>query len=414
MNKLSMNRLPYRWLLPLPIVLIVYALLSAPVDVLLHDYIKLLTHPIPGVHDYFATCGIVAPSLNAGIVGLIVLGLLRYNKLPMNANGISTLFLMMGFSYIGKNALNFVPFVIGGYLYAKLQGIAFKRVLVASLLSSCLAPLVDFGLLLSPFNVFFDYIIASFIGIFIGLIAIPISSHILLTHQGYNLYNMGYAAGFIGIVVVSVLKGIGLEVKQLSTISMAGSKTIVWVLVLFYIYFIALGIYYRTESTKPYHQIFFYSGRLVTDFTRILGPSLTMLNMGIMGFIALAFVLSFNVALNGPILAGIFTLTGFSSFGNHPKNTLPIMFGALLSVLFISHSLSLSSGMVVVLFATTLAPIAGEYGMLAGVFVGLLHTTLVSSMASLHGGMNLYNNGFSGGIIATLVVPVIDAYKKEK
>jgi hypothetical protein len=30
----------------------------------------------------------------------------------------------------------------------------------------------------------------------------------------------------------------------------------------------------------------------------------------------------------------------------------------------------------------------------------------------LHGGVNLYNNGFAGGIVASIFVPVIDAFKK--
>ncbi len=414
MFKLSANQLAFRWLLPIPIILIIYALILMPIgDLLLNTQEMLLNHQ-PGIHDYHASAGLATALFNVGIVGLMVLGLLKYFKLPLNANGTSALFIMMGFAFIGKNFLNIIPFIVGGYLYSMFQGIPFKRVLVASLLASCLAPLVEFTLLSLPYNFAAKYAISMLVGIIVSLVAIPIASHILLTHQGYNLYNMGYAAGFIGIIAVSVLRSFGLKIEKFALITEIENTKLIWLLLAFNIYFIIIGLLAKCERDKPYRTIFFYSGRLVTDFTRVLGPGTTMINMGVMGSIAILFVLVFQASISGPVVAGIFTLTGFASFGNHPKNTLPIMIGAILGILFINHNLTISSGMVAVLFSTTLAPIAGEYGVLAGLFVGLMHSILVSSMASLHAGMNLYNNGFSGGLIAMLFVPIIDAYKEEK
>ncbi len=414
MFKLAANQLPFRWLLPIPISMIIYALILTPIgDLIMNTQALILNHQ-PGIHDYHATAGLSTALFNVGIVGLIVMGLLKYYKLPLNANGTSALFIMMGFAFIGKNFMNIIPFIIGGFIYSKFQNIPFKRVLVASLLSSCLAPLIEFTMLRLPYNFAAKYAVSILVGIAIALVAIPIASHILLTHQGYNLYNMGYAAGFIGIIAVSVLRGFGLEVEKFTLVTEIENSALIWLLLAFNIYFIAVGYISKCERDKPYKTIYFYNGRLVTDFTRVIGPGTTMINMGIMGGIAILFVLVFQASLSGPIVAGIFTLTGFSSFGNHPKNTLPVMIGAMIGVLFFNHNLTISSGMVAVLFGTTLAPIAGEYGVVAGLVVGLLHTVLVSSMASLHAGMNLYNNGFSGGLIATLIVPIIDAYKEDK
>ncbi len=414
MFKLSSDQIAFRWLLPIPIILIIYALILTPIgDLILNTHTMLLNHQ-PGIHDYHASAGLSTALFNVGVVGLIVMGLLKYFKLTLNANGISALFIMMGFAFIGKNFLNIIPFIVGGYLYAKFQKIPFKRVLVASLLASCLAPLVEFTLLTLPYNFAAKYAISMLVGIVISLIAIPIASHILLTHQGYNLYNMGYAAGFIGIISVAVLRGFGLEIEKFALVTEIENTKLIWLLLLFNVYYIVLGILSKNARNKPYKTIYFYSGRLVTDFTRVMGPGTTMINMGVMGSIAILFVLVFQASISGPVVAGIFTLTGFSSFGNHPKNTLPIMIGAVLGILFINHNLTISSGMVAVLFSTTLAPIAGEYGLFAGLFAGVMHSILVSSMASLHAGMNLYNNGFSGGLIAMLLVPIIDAYKEDK
>ncbi|MGI6510156.1 MAG: DUF1576 domain-containing protein [Erysipelotrichaceae bacterium] len=70
--------------------------------------------------------------------------------------------------------------------------------------------------------------------------------------------------------------------------------------------------------------------------------------------------------------------------------------------------------MINALFSTTLSPIAGYYGVPAGIIAGVLHASLVGNLAYLHGWMNLYNNGFSGGTVAALLLPLLETFKKKK
>jgi hypothetical protein len=68
-------------------------------------------------------------------------------------------------------------------------------------------------------------------------------------------------------------------------------------------------------------------------------------------------------------------------------------------------------------FGTGLAPISGFYGSFYGILAGFLHIALVHNVSSLHGGLNLYNSGFSTGFVAGIMVPVLDnftALRKEK
>jgi len=65
------------------------------------------------------------------------------------------------------------------------------------------------------------------------------------------------------------------------------------------------------------------------------------------------------------------------------------------------------------LFSTTLAPIAGQFGILYGMLAGFLHVCTVMNTGYLHGGLNLYNNGLAGGIVALVLVPIINAFRKE-
>ena len=59
------------------------------------------------------------------------------------------------------------------------------------------------------------------------------------------------------------------------------------------------------------------------------------------------------------------------------------------------------------LFCTTLAPISGYFGWPYGLLAGFLHSSVVLYTSSPVAGMNLYNNGFSGGLIAIVLYPLI-------
>jgi hypothetical protein len=67
-----------------------------------------------------------------------------------------------------------------------------------------------------------------------------------------------------------------------------------------------------------------------------------------------------------------------------------------------------------ILFGSTLAPIAGYFGALPGFVAGFAHVSMSLNIGYLHGGMNLYNNGFSGGFIAAALVPLLLAFDVRK
>ena len=59
------------------------------------------------------------------------------------------------------------------------------------------------------------------------------------------------------------------------------------------------------------------------------------------------------------------------------------------------------------LFGTTLAPISGYFGWPFGVLAGFIHASVVLQAGNPVSGLNLYNNGFSGGLIAIVLYPTI-------
>ena len=60
-----------------------------------------------------------------------------------------------------------------------------------------------------------------------------------------------------------------------------------------------------------------------------------------------------------------------------------------------------------------LAPVSGQYGP-SRHHRGPLHYCLVTSVPAFHGGFNLYNGGFTCGIIAFVLVPILGIFFKSK
>lgn len=156
------------------------------------------------------------------------------------------------------------------------------------------------------------------------------------------------------------------------------------------------------------------SGRLPTDFMDSVSPGSALVNAGLLGLAGTAYVFLIKAPFNGPVIGGLFTLIGFATFGKHLKNCWPIALGVIIATLLYGKSLHAPGPVLAFLFATTLAPLSGEFGPLMGITAGFVHLSLVERSAAWHGGLDLYNNGFAGGLTATLFVAIIQWFKKIK
>jgi hypothetical protein len=133
--------------------------------------------------------------------------------------------------------------------------------------------------------------------------------------------------------------------------------------------------------------------------------------MGLTGLASTAYVLVIGGDLNGPVIGAILTIVGFAAYGKHPRNVLPIMLGVFLGALAKPWHPADPGAVLAALFGTTLAPIAGRFGWGWGIVAGFVHSSAAMSVGVVHGGLNLYNNGFAAGIVASVLVPVILAIR---
>ena len=140
-----------------------------------------------------------------------------------------------------------------------------------------------------------------------------------------------------------------------------------------------------------------------------------MMNMAINGLFAWFYVVFIAKGqLNGPSIGGILTVYGFGGLGKHARNILPIFVGVYLGGLTQIWDIHETSGLFAALFGTALAPVAGRFGFIMGVIVSFINSSVVLNSGFLHGGMNLYNTGFSAGLVAAVTLPLMEMIQRKR
>lgn len=372
--------------------------------------LKIITSQAILITDFLVIGGIGAAFLNAFLIFLFNFTLSRLLKVEITGLIVASFFTVFGFSFFGKNILNILPFYLGGILYSVFEHIDFKEIFVSVSFTSALAPFVS-EVAFRVDTTDTSYINAIALGIIIGFISTPLAKKMASFHEGFNLYNLGFTGGILGAVITSILKLYNFPITPQRIISTEFDLALKIICASIFSTLIIIGFFINESSFKGYGEILKDSG-LKSDFIKKYGFGLTFINMGIMGFVATGFVILIGETLNGPLLAGILTVVGFSAYGKHFKNTIPILVGVYLAGWGSStngFTIALSA-----LFGTSLAPVAGVYGFVWGIIAGWLHLAVVQSIGTVHGGLNLYNNGFSAGIVASFLLPIMDMIKDHK
>jgi hypothetical protein len=89
------------------------------------------------------------------------------------------------------------------------------------------------------------------------------------------------------------------------------------------------------------------------------------------------------------------------------------MAGAALIALILGKSLAVTGVMSIILFTSCLAPITGHFGIGWGLLAGAMHLLLAPALGDTHGGLNLYNNGYTAGVVATFLLLTAQILRKD-
>lgn len=370
------------------------------------------------VTDYFELAGYGAAFFNAGLMMVVGIALVEINKIPYTGITLAALFINTGFGLWGKNIVNIIPIILGTWLYAKLHKVSFARYVYTALFATCLAPFVTDMVYILPFGYWINMILAIVIGTFIGFVMPPLSAHTATMHMGYSLFNVGFSGGTLAFVMFCILKSFGIESEAVFIWKEGINPAIMMGTMLYFITTFFWGVKLENGNMEGLYKIMRHPGRAVADFVMMDGPGVTLMNMGLMGIVAEAYVMLIGGDLSGPILGCCLTVFGFAAFGAHLRNYVPVLVGVFLSTAFTVYTPHTPGILIASLFVVGISPIAGQFGPIAGVFAGMLHSAIVMCTSQMYGGLNLYNNGFSAGWVAIIMIPILesfmDRYKKRK
>ncbi len=214
-------------------------------------------------------------------------------------------------------------------------------------------------------------------------------------------------------MIVCVLKSLGLQTETVLQWEEGRPAGVAAGLFLFFLAVFLVGFICSDRKLDGLKKIFTRPGRAVSDFILMDGAGPAMMNMGLMGIICTTYILLIGGDFSGPVVGAIMMVFGFSAFGAHVKNYLPVLLGVYLFT-FVSRYEPTTPGIqLAAIFGIGLSPIAGQFGIPAGILAGILHSAVAMCTAQIYGGLNLYNNGFSAGWVAVVLVPALESFIKQ-
>jgi len=400
---------------------------------------RILTESGQLITDFMEVGGLGASILNsaiAGLYGVIVLYLMRAK--PGGA-ALMCLWMTVGWTFWGATVLSILPLTLGVWLYSRYKKTPFSDYVVAALLCHAIAPMV--GVFYFPHESVMQQLginlpliasipIGVLVGLMIGFILPIILATMVRVHEGFTLYNMGVAGGMIAVFLAALLGIAAIRIPAQEMWYQDRQLEVAIFVYLISIVLVLLGIIQgKMEQTSPFSNLknlVAHSGHAPNDFYTLFSHA-TYINMGLLGIIGTTWALIFGFSLNGGIFACVFSMVAFGALGKNIRNVIPIMTGATICAYLHAYLHSLfnenvanftiiepRSYALAILFSTCLAPIAGKFGIIWGLVAGFLHVLILIHVGPITGGLNLYNNGFTSGFVALILVPIILALQKKK
>ena len=389
-------------------------ILEGPLTVL-KNTLNLQTQAARLISD-FTLHGVGTAMFNAATVGLLAMVLIFHASVSLSGPAVSAILTMMGFSFFGNTLLNSIPLIGGVWLASKLARKTFGSYSLIALFSTALGPLVTYLMFSIGLPLPLSVPLGIIAGLAAGFILPAVAGSMLQLHQGYNLYNVGFSCGFIGLFASNLLIAAGKMEPLTIKWSEEFSLPLFLLIPLFSVMLIVTALFIEKpkQGFQGFLEVQKLSGRLPYDFFDTGYTAGTFLNIGLLGLVFWGYLVIIGAPINGPTIGALFTIIAFGGFGKTLKNTYPVALGVVLSTLLFGKSLVAPGPLLATLFATTLAPITGQFGFFAGLLAGFLHLVMVEATASWHGGLVLYNNGFAGGLTASLFVAILQWYKTNR
>ena len=411
---------------------------------LLADFWRILTSPGPLITDYFGVGSLPAAFLNAGLCGLAMWAFMVLLPGPSHVNTFAGFFLVIAHAFYGLNFLNMWPCFLSPFLYIKLRRLDYNENLHICMFCTCFSPFIsellfryDQGEAWTPGLVSLTGTGITLTLMFILVLAFVAPAILPGTrawHKGYNLYNGGLAFGMLGFFLFNLLyrtmgvtapAAVSFENPVYEQVGRSYRDFGYGFFLSLFALCVGAGWLLNGKSFRGLSRLFTDTG-YESNFAGKYGMPLCLINVGIYGTLFLLYVslverFTPGAGFTGPTFGVIFAALTFTAMGQHPRNVWPIYAGYLLLFLLaklyntlvggdVAWTLSTQAYINSVAFATGLCPLVGRYGVVPGIIAGMLCASLAPATAALHGGLMLYNGGFTAGIATLILLPILEHY----
>ena len=193
-----------------PLYFVLAGFLLQPPGQIIAGIAEIFRQPDFLITDYLVVGGIGAAFVNAGFLTLMSIAIIYFLNMDMTGHTITSSFLMLGFSLFGKNLINIWAILAGVFLYARYHKTSVRRYIYVGLYGTSLSPIITQVMQLPGIPLAGSFLLSICVGILIGFVLPPLSTHVHFAHKGYSLYNVGFASGIIATVIVSLFRSFGI------------------------------------------------------------------------------------------------------------------------------------------------------------------------------------------------------------
>lgn len=423
---------------------IIAALYTGEWGQVFHNWYLIMISPCPLVTDYLAIGGLASALLNAGACGMTCFLFMILLKGESHANTLAGYFLVVAHCFYGLNFLNMWPCFLAPFLYFRYKNLDYKSNLHVCMFATSFGPFISEFLF--RYTLGYSYVygkvqltlsgaaLALLFSLVLGFVIPAILPGARAWHKGYNLYNGGLAFGIFGFFVFNFMyKTMGIDPPQKILVDNAiyvrfGHSYRIFATVFFVVLFslcILIGHHLNGKSFKGFSHLVKDTG-YSSNFAEKYGMPLCLINIGLYGLLFLLYInlviyFTEGAGFTGPTIGVILAALTFTAMGQHPRNVWPILAGYQLLYLTTAFFCSMNYRQTTwtvstqgyingVAFATGLCPIVGRYGIRAGLAAGFLCASMCTATSALHGGFVLYNGGFTAGITALILLPILEHY----
>lgn len=391
---------------------------------MLQGFWRILSQPTLSSTNNFSIGGFAATFLNMGLLGMICAALYSIPGDKPNHEAVLVTILTIGFGAWGIHVLNIWPTMLGVVVYCLVKKEKLGDYTNLMMLTTGLAPFISEILIRYPHDYVTGFslqrvLLALLVGIPAGFTIPAGLRNSSKVHRGLTIYSAALPVGMAAFLMQSVLyRVMGVSIPDAVSELHVADPVIVntFCCILFgTIVVIALLMGCRL---KDYWKLLI-DPEVVTNFSATYGNAVMLMNVGLYGFFILGYYNLIGAEFNGVTFGVIFCMLCTCNAGSHPGNVWPVMVGyALISWLFqlvvpytggdFTQYLNAQPVIVGLCYANGLSLLADKYGWFWGMVAGILHFCMVTTTPLLHGGMCLYNGGFTTGLVCLLMIPTLE------